>query len=198
VPIVYFPMIRTNSAGVAIAERTLTHVVRATGGTDVIPQIRQAIWAINPNLPLAGLGTHAEVVRRSLGQTAFAMTMLAMSAVMALLLGTLGIYSVISYIVSQRSREIGVRMALGADRETVGRLIMRQGAGLAGVGVAIGFVAALGFARLLAATLFGVSPLDPLTYGTVAVGLATVALIATYVPARRATRVDPVVALRGH
>jgi putative ABC transport system permease protein len=197
VPIIYFPMVTTNGAGEVAVQRTLTHVVRSTAGSDVVPAVREAIWSINPNLPLAGLGTHAEVIRHSLGQTAFAMGTLAVSAAIALLLGTVGMYSVIAYIVSQRSREIGVRMALGADRDSVGRLVLRHGANLAGMGVGLGILGAFAFSHILSSALFEVSPADPATYAVVAVILTCVSLIACYVPARRATRVDPAIALRG-
>ena len=161
-----------------------------------MPEVRQAVWSINPNLPLASVQTLAEILARSMARTSFTLVMLAIAAGVALLLGAVGIYGVISYIVGQRTREIGVRMALGARREDVSRLVLRRGGLVAAVGIAIGLAAAVGLTRLMSAMLFGVSPLDPVTYAAVSVVLAGVALLATYIPARRAASVDPVEALR--
>ncbi len=122
--------------------------------------------------------------------------MLAIAAGVALFLGSVGIYGVISYVVSQRTREIGVRMAMGAEMVDVRRMVLSQALVLAAGGVAIGLLGAVGLTRLMSSLLFGVSPMDPLTFGTVALGLSAIALLASYVPARRASRVDPVVALR--
>jgi ABC-type antimicrobial peptide transport system permease subunit len=131
-----------------------------------------------------------------MAQTSFALVMLAIAAAVALLLGIVGIYGVISYVATQRTREIGIRMALGAAARDVSRLFVRQGLVLTAVGVVLGLVAAAALTRAMTALLFGVSALDPLTYGGVALGLAFVALAATYLPARRASRVDPAAALR--
>jgi ABC-type antimicrobial peptide transport system permease subunit len=114
----------------------------------------------------------------------------------ALFLGAVGIYGVISYVVAQRTREIGVRMAMGAETADVSRMVLRQAMVLAGGGVLVGLVAAAGLTRLMASLLYGVSPMDPLTFGAVALGLSAIAMVASYIPARRAAGVDPVVALR--
>jgi ABC-type antimicrobial peptide transport system permease subunit len=137
-----------------------------------------------------------EYVDRSMAQTSFTLIMLGIAAAVALFLGSVGIYGVISYVVSQRTREIGVRMAMGAEQRDVSRMVLKQASLLAGGGVVIGLAGAMGLTRLMSSLLFGVSPMDPVTFGSVAVGLAAVALVASYVPARRAAKVDPVVALR--
>ena len=124
------------------------------------------------------------------------MTMLAIASSVALLLGVVGIYGVIAYMATQRTREIGIRMALGAQIADVRRLFLRQGLVLTSIGIALGIGVAMAITRVLSSLLFGVGPLDPITYVAVSAGLAAVALLATYVPARRASRVDPVVALR--
>ena len=131
-----------------------------------------------------------------MAQTSFALVMLAIAATVALLLGTVGIYGVVAYVAAQRTREIGIRMALGAQTGDVHRLFFRHGLLLTGAGIALGMGAALALTRGMSALLFGVTATDPLTYVAVAVSLATVALLATSLPARRAARVDPIVALR--
>jgi ABC-type antimicrobial peptide transport system permease subunit len=131
-----------------------------------------------------------------MARTSFTLVMLAIAGGMALLLGMVGIYGVIAYAVSQRTREIGIRMALGATRPELTGMFVRHGLVLAGIGAGCGLLAAAGLSRLMASLLFGVGPADPLTYAAVAIGLVTAAMVASYLPARRATRVDPVEALR--
>ena len=131
-----------------------------------------------------------------MARTSFTLVMLAIAGAMALLLGVAGIYGVISYSVSQRTREIGIRMALGAQRQEVTRMFVRYGLGLAGIGIACGLVAAIGLTRLMASLLYEVNPVDPFTYVAVCVTLAAAAVLASYVPALRATLVNPVTALR--
>jgi ABC-type antimicrobial peptide transport system permease subunit len=137
-----------------------------------------------------------EVLSRAAARTTFTLLMLGIASAAALLLGAIGIYGVISYMVSLRTREIGVRMALGAEPGEIGRMISRQGLTMAGTGVAIGLVAALLLTRYLRTLLFEISPTDPVTLGSVSVGLLVVSLVASWLPARRAARVEPVVALR--
>jgi ABC-type antimicrobial peptide transport system permease subunit len=159
-------------------------------------ELEEAVWSVNPNLPLANVRTLADIRAKSMAQTSFALTMLVIAAVMALLLGVVGLYGVIAYISAQRTREIGIRMALGAQRRDVSRLFVRHGLWLTTLGVTLGIGAALGFTRLMSSLVFGISTTDLVTYVTVSASLGGVALLATYLPARRAARVDPVSALR--
>jgi putative ABC transport system permease protein len=151
---------------------------------------------VNPQLPLASVRTLEEIQVSSMAQTSFTMVMLAVAAAVALLLGLVGIYGVIAYLASLRTGEIGIRMALGAQAQDVRRLFLRQGMALTAAGIALGLLASLALTRVLSALLFGVGPMDPATYAAVITGLAAVALLATWVPARRASRIDPLVALR--
>ena len=140
--------------------------------------------------------TMREVYDQSLARTSFTLVMLAIAASMALVLGVVGIYGVIAYVVSQRRREIGIRAALGAQRGELKRRFVRDGLVLAGIGVVIGLVAAAGLTRLMSTLLYGITPLDPVTYITVPFVLLIATMLASYVPARRAASVDPVEALR--
>jgi len=196
-PAVYFPIVGVLGSGEELVNRTLTYVVRSAGlPSALLPSIRETIWAMDPNLPLAQVRTMEEVVERSMVRTSFTMLLLGIAAVVALILGTVGIYGVISYVVSQRTREIGVRIAVGAGTRDVSRMVLGQGFVLAGVGVGIGLLGAVAITRVMEALLFGVSATDPITYGAVSLLLTLVALAACYFPARRASRIDPVEALR--
>lgn len=166
------------------------------GTPGFLRELEQAIWDVSPNLPLRRVRTLPELMDASVARTSFTMVLLGIAGVVALILGLVGVYGVISYAVGQRTRELGMRMALGAGRSQVTAMVVRQGAALAAVGVILGLALALGVTRLMSALLFDVSPADPATFGTVAAGLVAVALLASYLPARRAARVDPVVALR--
>jgi ABC-type antimicrobial peptide transport system permease subunit len=182
----------------AFVQRNLAFAVRSgrTGSPAFLKELQQAVWAVNATLPVATVRTLDEIRAGSMAQTSFALTMLAIAAAVALLLGVVGIYGVVAYIAAQRTREIGVRMALGAQASDVRRLFVGHGLKLVGAGLAIGIAAAVGLTRLMGTLLFGVGPTDPITYGAVSLVLGSVALVATYLPARRASRVDPVVALR--
>jgi ABC-type antimicrobial peptide transport system permease subunit len=158
--------------------------------------MRQAVWSVNPSLPLASVRTMQEIVSESMARTSFTLVMLAIAASMALVLGIVGIYGVISYTVSQRRCEIGVRLALGAQQSALKRMFVRSGLGLAASGVAIGLLAAAGLMRMMKSLLFGISPLDPFTYTAAPLVLAAAAVLASYLPARRAANVDPVEALK--
>jgi predicted permease len=169
----------------------------AVSPASVSEAARRAVYSVDPNMPVANVRTLEDIVSRSISQPRFYMTLLAVFAAVALVLAAIGIFGVLSYAVAQRTREIGIRMALGAQERTVLGLVVRQAMALAGGGVAIGVVCALLLSRsLVAALLFSTSPHDAVTFATVAVLLTAVALAASYIPARRATRVDPIVALR--
>jgi putative ABC transport system permease protein len=178
--------------------RTLTFVVRSnrTGSESLLKEVRQAIWSVNPNVPVADVRTMGEVYQKSLARTSLTLVMLGIAGAMALLLGVIGIYGVISYSVSQRTREIGIRMAVGARQQELTQMFVRHGLVLAGIGVAFGLVAAYGLTRLMTSLLFEVSPSDPLTYAAVSGVLIAAAVVASYLPARRVSAVDPVEALR--
>jgi len=179
-------------------ERSVTFVIRSSrAGTEAfLKELRERVWSVNPHLPLAQVRTLEDVYRRSLARPSFTLVMLAIAAGVALVLGVVGIYGVISFAVAQRTREIGIRIALGAQQREVKRMFLRYGLVMSGVGVAFGLIAAVAITRWMTSLLFGVSPLDPTTYAAVSLVLMTAATLASYVPAHRATAVDPVEALR--
>jgi ABC-type antimicrobial peptide transport system permease subunit len=166
------------------------------GTPGFLKDVRDAVWEVNPNLPLRGVSPLDELMARSVERTSSTMILLSIAGMVALILGVVGVYGVTAYAVARRSRELGMRIALGAQKEIVMRMVLRQGLILAAVGVAIGLALALGLTRLMSTLLYGVSPVDPVTFAVVAIGLLGVALLASYVPARRAAGVDPMNALR--
>jgi predicted permease len=198
--IVYWPSMTENlfGPGTLIAWPSLTFVVRSdrAGTEGFLNEVRQAVWSVNASLPVASVRTMQEVYDRSLANTSFTLVMLAIAGSMALILGIIGIYGVFAYSVSQRRREIGIRLALGARQAVLKRMFVRQALVMAGMGVVIGVVAAAGVMRLMKSLLFGISASDPLTYAAVAMLLAGAAALASYLPARRAAMVDPVETLR--
>jgi putative ABC transport system permease protein len=174
-----------------------TMVLRTTGDPlRMVPAVRTAIHEIDRDMPLAGIHTMEEMIGTSMSQRRLSTILLGTFSALALLLATIGIYGVMSYTVSQRQREIGIRMALGASRDGVLRLVLRQGMTLAIIGVVIGLFGAFALTRLVASQLYGIQATDPATFVVVTLLLTTVALVASLVPAMRATRVDPVIALR--
>jgi predicted permease len=178
--------------------RDAAFIVRSprTGSAGFTDELGRAVWSVNPNLPLAGVRTMQEIYDRSLARTSFTLVMLGIAGGMALILGVAGIYGVISYSVSQRRREIGIRIALGARPGTVTSMFVGHGLTLAAVGVVLGLAVAAGAMRVISTLLFQVNPVDPLTYTLVAVTLIAATALASYVPALRATNVDPIDALR--
>jgi len=178
--------------------RTMAYAVRSdrVGAPGFMRELEQAVWSVNPNLPLATVQTLEEIQATSMAQTSFALVMLGIAAGVALLLGVVGIYGVIAYVAAQRTREIGIRIALGAQLSDVRKLFLRHGLWLTGSGIALGLGLAVVLTRVMSAYLFGVGPMDPLTYAAVSALLAAISLLAIYLPARRATRVDPNAALR--
>ena len=192
-PIVYWPMLNESYRW-----RTMAYAVRSTrvGAPGFVRELEQAVWLVNPNLPLATVQTLEEIQVSSMTQTSFALVMLGIAATVALLIGMVGIYGVVAYAAAQRTREIGVRMALGAQIADVRKMFLRHGLWLTTIGIAMGIGIALMLTRVMSAFLFGVGPMDPITYAAVSAVLAGMTLVATYLPAHRASRVDPVVALR--
>jgi predicted permease len=179
--------------------RTATFMIRSSrAGTDaLLREVQEAVWTVNSNLALASVRTMQDVYDRSMAQTSFTLVVLTIAAGMALTLGVVGIYGVVSYAVSRRRREIGIRVALGAPRETLTRLFVVSGLKLAAIGLPIGLSVAALLTRMMSALLFGISALDPVTFGAVPVVLTLAAIAASYLPARRAASVDPVEALKG-
>jgi predicted permease len=197
--VVYWPMLVTDFWGEElVTRRAMAYAIRTTrtGSPSLFQELRQAVWSVNPNLPLANVRTLEEILEESMARTSFTLIMLGIASGVALLLGAVGIYGVISYVVSQRTQEIGVRIALGAKKADVIRLVLRHGLLLTGAGLLLGLGVSVGLTRLMAALLFGVSPADPATYGAVSASLAGIALLASYLPARRAASLDPTEALR--
>ncbi len=176
--------------------RSFSLAIRTEGLPEYLTDtVRNEIWAIDPNLPVSNVQTLEELLSSSTARTSFAMTMLAIAAGIALLLGSIGIYGVISYVVSLRTQEIGIRMALGASRRDVSRMVLRYGMGVVLTGILLGLVGSVALTRLLHSFLFEVSPLDPLTFVTVSVAMVTVGLVAGFLPARRAAALDPALSL---
>jgi predicted permease len=197
--IVYLPALVDRIYDVpTLATRTMTFLVRSprTGASPFLHEVQNAVWAMQADLPLANVQTLADLYERSLARVSLTLVMLAIAAAMAFLLGVTGIYGVIAYTVSQQTREIGIRLALGAQQHAVRRMFMRKALVLATIGTAAGFVVAAGVTRLMASLLYGVTSVDPITYAVVALVLLVSTLLASHLPVRRATAVDPLEVLR--
>jgi putative ABC transport system permease protein len=180
-----------------MAQRNVAFAIRSplAGRDSFVRQIEQAVWSVNASLPLANPVTMQSYYDRSLARTSFTLVMLAIAGAAALVLGVVGLYGTIAYVVSQRRREIAIRLALGAQQGAVTRTFVRYGLGLSAIGVVLGLAAAAAVTRFMAALLYGVSALDPLTYAGVALALTAAAVLASWLPARRAAAVDPAEAL---
>jgi predicted permease len=196
---VYWPIMMKNfEGGDERINRYVAFVIRSprAGSEAFLKEAREAIWSVNPNLPLAEIHTLDYFYSKSMARTTFTLIMLGVAGAMALLLGVVGIYGVIAYSVSQRTREIGIRMALGAQQNVLTNMFVRHGLILTSIGVGVGLVLAAIVMRFLSTLLFQVKPVDPITYALVSVGLLLTAFLASYLPSRRAATVDPVDALR--
>jgi putative ABC transport system permease protein len=178
--------------------RSMSFFVRSdrVGTAGFMQDIQKAIWSVNANLPLGNVQTMGDIYSQSMGRTSLTLVLLAITASMALILGLVGIYAVISYALAQRTREIGIRMALGAHNATLKRMLLRQVVSLVAAGVVLGLAGAAGMSRIMTSLLFGVTTIDPTTYVAVSALLIGTALLAGYLPARRITNVDPMRALR--
>jgi predicted permease len=197
--IVYWPAIMENAFGnQAFAVPASAYVVRSdrAGTAALNNEIRAAVWSVNRDVPIALERTMQSLYAESLARTSFALVMLAIAGSLALALGLVGIYGVIAYVAAQRSREIGIRMALGAQRRQVRTMFLRQGLALCAVGLALGLVAALALTRLMSSLLFGIEPTDVVTYVTAIGVILFAAALASYLPARRASAIDPVETLK--
>ena len=198
--VVYWPTLLHDVLGPGTfdATRSVTFVARSNraGTESFIGEVQRAVWSVNGDLPVASIRTMQDIYAQSLDRSSFTLVMLAIAGAMALALGIIGIYGVISYAVSQRTREIGIRLALGAQKSKLRWMFVRSALTLTGVGVALGLGAAAGLTRLMKSVLFGVSPLDPVTYAVVPGMLGLCAALAAYLPAHRAATLDPVAALR--
>ncbi|MBB6147170.1 putative permease [Silvibacterium bohemicum] len=197
---VYWPSIMRDlyGPGPLDVRRTAYFALRSNrAGTQAfINEMQQAVWLVNSNLPVADVSTMQDIYSQSMARTSFTLVMLAIAGTMALALGILGIYGVISYAVSQRTREIGIRMALGAKKRELVWMFVRSALVLTGIGTAVGIGAAAALMRLMRTLLFGISPLDPVTFAVVPIVLIAAAALASYLPARRTAAVNPVETLR--
>jgi putative ABC transport system permease protein len=180
----------------AVYIRAEANVAGRAGLAGLTQALRREVQAVDPDLPVFGERPMEDLISASLAQRRFAAQLIGLFGALALLLSGIGIYGVMAWSVSQRTREIGIRLALGANTRSILRWILGQGMRLTLVGVAVGLLGAFAMTRLLRGLLFDVAPTDPLTYVCLAALLAVVALLACYIPARRATKVDPMVALR--
>jgi predicted permease len=194
----YLPHVQFGRAtGGGMPPRAMSLVVRTAGDPlALLPPVREQIRALDPRLPVSDVRTFDDVTSTALAQPRFTSTLIALFAALSLLLAGIGLYGVLSFAAARRTREIGIRMALGARRGSVAGLVLGEGVGLAAAGAAIGLIAAAASTRLIAGQLYGVAPLDPVTFAAVPLILIAVAALASYLPARRATRVNPLVALR--
>jgi predicted lysophospholipase L1 biosynthesis ABC-type transport system permease subunit len=195
-PLVYYPMLSPDGdEGWGL--RTASYVIEAESPAELAGTVRAAVWEMDPDLPLADVRTMEDIVAQSRVELSFTMVTLGVAALLALLLGAVGLYGVLSYAVAQRTQEIGVRMALGAQAPHVLAMVVRDGAITQGIGLLVGLAGAAALTSLLQGMLYGVEPLDPLTFAATSALLLAVGLLAAYLPARRAAAVEPSVSMRG-
>jgi predicted permease len=196
---VYWPILAAHFTGTELdVRRYVAYSIRSrrSGSESFMSEVRRAVWSVDPNLPLADVHTLDYFYRTSMARTSFTLVMLAIAGSMALLLGIVGLYGVIAYSVSQRTREIGIRSALGAQQWELTGMFVRHAMWLTGAGVTGGLVAASALTRLMSSLLFGIKPIDPATFAVVSIALLSAAAVSSYLPARRAAAVNPVEALR--
>ena len=196
---VYWPILAAHFTGTDLdVRRYVAYSIRSqrAGSESLMSEVRRAVWSADPNLPLADVHTLDYYYRRSIARTSFTLAMLALAGGMALLLGVVGLYGVMAYSVSQRTREIGIRLALGPQQQEITGIFVRHALWLAGAGVACGLGAAPALTRLMSSLLFGVKSVDPVTYAVVSLGLIAMIAFASYLPARRTAAVNPVESLR--
>jgi putative ABC transport system permease protein len=196
--IVYWPLVTPSpmepvDSGALFAPRAVSYAIRGerVGTPGFLREVREAVASVNPHLPAGSVQTLEAIVARGTARTSFMLAMLGIAAGVAFVLGVVGVYGVVSYVVSRRTRELGLRIALGAHPGGVVRLVLRHGLTLSAWGVGLGLVAAFWMSRLVGAFLFGVDPTDPLTFAVAACSLVPITLLACFIPARRATRIDP-------
>jgi predicted permease len=196
--IVYWPAIIRNPWLGTFTPRSVAFVIRSKrAGTETfVNEVQQSVWSVNADLPVAAPRTMQEIYSKSLARTSFTLVMLGIAAAMALALGIIGIYGVISYSVSQRTREIGIRMALGAQKAELLWMLVRAALAFTGIGIVLGLGAAAGVARLMKTLLYGVSPLDPFSFAAVPLILLAAATLASFLPASRVAAINPVDALK--
>ncbi len=194
-PLVYFPLVGPTPESWAISSPA--YVVKTRRAETIGPEIRALVHEVAPSAPMYRVFTMARLAKDSMMQLSFTLLTLGIASMLALILGAVGLYGVLSYVVAQRTREIGVRMALGAEAGRVRRMVVMQGARVVGAGVAIGVGVALAFTRALGGLLYGVQAVDATTFVAMSVSMIAIGLLASYVPARRASQVDPIESLRG-
>jgi ABC-type antimicrobial peptide transport system permease subunit len=195
---VYWPLTQKFGSGPLRVSRNVDYLIRSrrSGSAAFTQELRQALAAVNPNLPLANVRTLDSIYRRSLARTSLALLLIGIAGALAMALGLVGIYGSIAYSVSLRTRDIGIRMALGSTARDVVQLFVRQGLTVSGIGAFCGLLASFAVTRLLRSLLFGVSTIDPATYGAVVCCLIVAASLASWLPAQRAATVNPIDALR--
>jgi putative ABC transport system permease protein len=196
---VYWPMRMENFFDSAVfGQRDIAYVIRSdrAGTASLLDEVRESIWSVNGSIPVFMERTLRDYYAGSLARASFATVLLAIASVLALTVGVVGVYGVMSHVVSGRTREIGIRSALGAEPRQLARMLLLHGLALSGAGAVVGLVAAMGLARLMSSLLFGISPMDPAAYVAALAVVIAAALLASYAPARRAASIDPIETLK--